>query len=814
MFKNYLKIAWRNMVRHKVFTVLNVLGLALGICVCIVIYQVSHYELSFDRFHPDKDRIYRVMGNVTENTGNQMHFARLSYPLPRLARTGGLSGLAAIAGCMPYNAQIKVTAGDGAVKKFDGRIDGHYPTTALVDPEYVEIFKYDWLAGNAGTALNAPNAVVLSEKRARQYFGPSPIDAMIGKQVVYDDSLICTVSGVVRDWEENSDLGFTDLISFSTIEHSFLRNTINPASWDQGDLSTTMLFVKLSKGVTARQLDPQMAALVRTHIGSSIKLKLWLEPLSDIHFNADVIENPVRTAHLPTLYSLMGIALFILSLAVVNFINLSTAQTIRRAKEVGVRKVLGSSKGSLLLQFLTETWTLSFLALLLAICMVKPVLYFFRSFIPNGVSFRPLQPSMLGLFLAVAVVATLLAGLYPAKLLAAYKPADGLKGVAQRKGGEAWVLRKALIVFQFSISLIFIIGSIVIASQLRYTREKDLGFTSDAIINIKTPWGSGYPTVAVLAQRMKALPGVSGVALEWVPPMTDNTRGMRIKLRLADEKPAFVTQVAADEAFIPLYAIRLVAGRNLLASDSVNEFVINENLSALMGNKTAADAIGKTLYWNDRPYPVVGVVADFHSHSLHDPITPLCIINRRDREGAIAVKLMSAGKGANSVRAVLSQMEMAWKQVFPAATFDYRFFDESLALLYEKDRQTAMLTNTAMGITIFISCMGLFGLALFMAEKRAKEISIRKVMGASVTNIVSLLSKDFVVLVLIAIVISAPAAWWLSNRWLQGFAYHIGLNGWVFLLAGLIVLFITLLTVGSQGVKAALVNPVKHLRTE
>jgi hypothetical protein len=313
---------------------------------------------------------------------------------------------------------------------------------------------------------------------------------------------------------------------------------------------------------------------------------------------------------------------------------------------------------------------------------------------------------------------------------------------------------------------------------------------------------------------MKALPGVSGVALEWVPPMTDNTRGMRIKLRLADEKPAFVTQVAADEAFIPLYAIRLVAGRNLLASDSVNEFVINENLSALMGNKTAVDAIGKTLYWNDRPYPVVGVVADFHSHSLHDPITPLCIINRRDREGAIAVKLMSAGKGANSVRAVLSQMEMAWKQVFPAATFDYRFFDESLALLYEKDRQTAMLTNTAMGITIFISCMGLFGLALFMAEKRAKEISIRKVMGASVTNIVSLLSKDFVVLVLIAIVISAPAAWWLSNRWLQGFAYHIGLNGWVFLLAGLIVLFITLLTVGSQGVKAALVNPVKHLRTE
>jgi putative ABC transport system permease protein len=414
----------------------------------------------------------------------------------------------------------------------------------------------------------------------------------------------------------------------------------------------------------------------------------------------------------------------------------------------------------------------------------------------------------------VCFATTLLAGLYPAKLLATYGPAASLKGVAERKGGEGWVVRKALIVFQFSISLIFIIGSIVIARQLRYTREKDLGFSSDAIINIRTPWGCGYPAVALLAQRLKALPVVSGVALEWVPPMTDNTRGMQIKFALADEKPTGVTQVAADDAFIPLYGIRMVAGRDLTPSDSVNEFVINEKLSAMMGNKTPLDAIGKILYWNDRPYPVVGVVADFHTHSLHDPITPLCIINRRDREGAIAVKLMSAGRGAGSVKAVLSRMEMVWKQVFPAAAFDYRFFDESLALLYEKDRQTAMLTNTAMGITIFVSCMGLFGLALFMAEKRAKEISIRKVMGASVANIVALLSKDFVVLVVIAIVVSAPAAWWLSSLWLRGFAYHIALNGWMFLLAGLIVLGITLVTVGFQGVKAALVNPVRHLRTE
>ena len=413
MFKHYLTIARRNMARQKLFTVLNVLGLALGICACIVIYQVSHYELSFDRFHPDKERIYQVMGDVTEKTGEISHFARLPFPLPGLARTG-LSGFAAVAGWMPYNAQIRVTGGDNTIKHFDSRVVGHYPSTAFVEPQYFDVFKYDWLAGNAATALNAPNAVVLGEKRARQYFGRGSIDAMIGRQVIYDDSLVCTVSGVVRDWEENTDLGFTDLISFSTIAHSFLQNTIDAVSWGVSDPSP-MVFAKLSQGANARQMDAAMAALVQTHAGSQIKLKLWLEPLSDIHFNADVIENPTRTAHLPTLYSLMGIAGFILLLAVVNFINLSTAQTIRRAKEVGVRKVLGSSKSSLLAQFLTETWALTFLALLLAICLVKPVLVLFRSFIPNGVSFRPLEPSMLGFFLAISFVTTLLAGLYPAK---------------------------------------------------------------------------------------------------------------------------------------------------------------------------------------------------------------------------------------------------------------------------------------------------------------------------------------------------------------------------------------------------------------
>ncbi len=234
MFKNYLKMAWRNMVRHKIFALLNVLGLALGICACIAIYQVTHYELSFDRFHPDKDRIYRVMGDVTENTGEISHFSRLPYPLPPLARTE-LSEFDAVAAWIPYNARIRVTAGDNTVRQFDSRVEGHYPSTILAEPQWFSIFHYDWLTGNAATALNAPNAVVLTEKRARQYFGRLPVDAMIGRQVMYDDSIVCTVSGVVRDWEENTDLGFTDLISYSTVEHSFLKNSMNLVSWGPGD---------------------------------------------------------------------------------------------------------------------------------------------------------------------------------------------------------------------------------------------------------------------------------------------------------------------------------------------------------------------------------------------------------------------------------------------------------------------------------------------------------------------------------------------------------------------------------------------------
>jgi putative ABC transport system permease protein len=813
MFKNYLKIAWRNLIRHKLYTSINVLGLSLGLCACIVIYTICSYEFSFDAFHKDRDRIYRVMGSVTENTGVRLNFGRVPLGVSQNGRTE-LSGLEVIAGLIPYNVRISIPDGNKPSKYFESKIgETHYLTTVIAEPQYFDIFKYKWLAGDAATALNAPFKVVLTESKAHQYFGNQPLNEIIGKQIIYGDSVSVAVSGIVKDWDKNTDLAFTDFISFLTLQSDFLKNSVNPDSWGENDMPV-WTFIKLSNATMPKDMNAQMAELVKRKAGSQVKLALSLEPLSDIHFNADVIENPIRTANRPVLYGLIAIALFILLLAIMNFINLSTAQSIRRSREVGVRKALGGSRMSLVFQFLTETLTLTFCAVILAVLLVKPVLTAFDSFLPNGITFHLFHFSTIIFLSIVILVTSALAGLYPAKVLSSYLPVLCLKGVEGKKGGEQWLLRKGLIIFQFAVSLVFIIASIVVTKQLDYTRKKDPGFTSDAIIIIATPWGDSLSKLSVLAQRVKQITGVERTALQWLAPMTDNGRVIQLRFNNEDQKEIEVGQIAGNEDFIPLYQIQLLAGRNLVHADSVKEFVINESFSRLMGNKAPGDALNKILYWRDKGYPVVGVVADFHSSSFHDPISPLCIINRPDRERNLAIKMATKGKHADNIKTILSRVENVWKKIYPGGSFKYQFYDESLALLYQKDRQSAALVNTAMFIAIFISSIGLFGLALFTAEQRAKEISIRKVLGAGVANITIMLSKDFIVLVLTSLLIASPVAWYLMNKWLQSFAYRINISWWVFILAGGAAIFIALVTVSFQALKAAIVNPIKNLRPE
>jgi hypothetical protein len=411
------------------------------------------------------------------------------------------------------------------------------------------------------------------------------------------------------------------------------------------------------------------------------------------------------------------------------------------------------------------------------------------------------------------VVTCLLAGFYPAKVLSSYLPILSLKGVADHSGGKGAYLRKALIVFQFSISLIFIIGTIVISNQIRFMRTKNKGFKTDAIITLNK-WGDQSGKMKVLAEKIKQLKGVDKVILQGTQPMGIAEQTSNFIYKGKNEIKTEVPIKIGNEDFIPFYQMKLIAGRNMMHSDSLKELVINETFSKVLGFKKPADAVGKFLYGGDKTLPIVGVVADFHQGSFHDRINPVVIEHMPEWETSLAVSLATKGNHVSDSKGITAEIEKQWKQLYPDGGFNFSFLDESISWLYEKDQQTAWLMNATMFITIFISCMGLFGLAMFTAERRTKEIGIRKVLGASVSDITTMLSKDFIVLIVIAILIASPIAWYFMNQWLQDFAYRINISWWVFVLAGLSAITIALITVSFQAIKAAIANPVKSLRTE
>lgn len=811
MIKNYFKTAWRVISRNKTYTSINILGLALGICACIVIYLITSYEMSFDTFHQDKERIFRVMTTARFSSGDKDVMNKVPFSSVAAARSE-LPGLEAISALSPYYAKISVRNGNKPVKNFDSKIEGaYYPGTVVTESQYFNIFKYNWLAGNPKFALNQPFKVVLTLSKAQKYFGKMPAEKMIGRELIYDDSLRVQVSGIIEDWKQHSDLAFTDFISYSTVQNSFLKKAFE----DDWNHMSTLAFVKLSAGANPEKLNTQLAALVKANAPKNpdIKLTLWLEPITHVHFNADVVENTIRTADLPAMYGLIGISLFILILALVNFINLATAQSIQRVKEIGVRKVMGSGKTGIMLQFLTETFLITCFSLTIAILLVDPILSAFQSFIPKEVTFHVLDSSTLIFIIAITLFTCLFAGLYPARVLSSYTPALSLKG-AGVQGNENWWLRKALIIFQFTISLIFIIGSLVVNSQLRYTHNKDMGFNADAIIIVRTNRNDTTHKMQVLAQKIRQLSSVSKVASEQYSPMDGRDGNIALKFKTVNEAETRIPMLSGNEDYLPLYQMKLLAGRNLLQADSLKEYVINETFMHMLGLHDPGKAIGKMLYYNNKPYPIVGIVADFHEKSFHETIKPVCIVNIPKTQNDLAIKLASRGKQPNTVRATLGQIEKLWKGIYPGETFNYSFFDESIALFYEKDYKTAKLINTAMVITIFVSCIGLFGLTMFTAKRRTAEIGIRKVLGATITDIAVMLSKDFIILVLIALVIASPVAFYLIARWLQNFVYHISISWWFFALSGIAAIFIALFTVSFQSIKAAMMNPAKSLRNE
>jgi putative ABC transport system permease protein len=822
MLKNIFKTAWRNLLRHRVNTTINVLGLALGIVVCLIIFLLVRFELGYDRFHPDGDRIYRIVarsvGPDGEGTGGFVTTA-----MPGAVRSE-VSGLESVAGFDNLYCSVEVPREGKESVVFDDAKHGEETSPIIIaQPQYLAIFKYQWLAGNAATALNDPFRVVLTAREAERYWGPQQDpDRWLGRTLIYHDSIRVTVSGIVADWKENSDFAFRDFISFPTIKASFLRDDFEE-SWSMWDFDV-QTFVKLAPGVSPARVERQLAGMMERHRQGPKEFHTYLslQPLNDIHYNEKYEDDFARKASLPTLYGLGGIALFILVIAAINFINLSTAQSVRRAREIGVRKVLGGRRGALIVQFLCETLVLVLAAAILALLIATPLLLAFRSLLPRGVELQVFVWPTLWFLVAIVVVTCLLAGFYPARVLAAYQPVLSLKGQGIRQLNNKSYLRRALIVFQFTVSLIFIIGTLIVARQIHFMLSTDLGFNHDAIVIIQTQReGTGHPR-ATLAAKIREIPEVELVTRNMEPPTASGHPGTFLALasaanaKMGDPGKIMASFDMVDTNYLRLFGMHLIVGRNLYQSDTIREFLVNETAALQLGFRRPADALGQIVNVGmDRGVgPIVGVIRDFHSKSMHEPITPFFISTNEWSGQDISVKLATKGRTADELSAVLGKLEKAWKEVYPAKKFAYVFFDESIARLYDKEKKMAEILDLAMGIAIFISCLGLWGLAAWVAEQRTKEIGIRKVLGATVVNIVGMLSKDFLWLVVLAILIASPVAWYFMHMWLQDFAYQVPISWWIYAVAGVGAIAIALLTVSVQAVRAATVNPVESLKAE
>ena len=809
MLFHHLRIGWRNIRSQRFYSVIHIVGLSVGVCACVVIYLIAQYEFSFDAFHPDARRIYRVVADARTDEGNTLFW---NSPFPAVSslehRVAGFEATTAFTG---FGESVKVLSANGEVlATYSGRQpDNDYAfSTILTGPDFFALFPHQWLVGSPDVLLDSLQ-IVLTERVARKYFGPGPLKDMLGRGLVYNDSLQVRVAGVVKDWQQPSDLNYTAFIS-------------SKLDWGRLEPGPSQAFVRLSKDITASRVNAQFDDLISRTMptldpGVS-HLRVRLQSLRDMHYTTEFhpsnTGDPFRKAYLPLLYALMAIALFILALAIINFINLSTAQSFQRMKEVGIRKVMGSSRKGLVLQFLVETLVLTGIAVFVSLALVPLALRALGGIIPPDIPFHLMNRGLWLFLLALTVLTALTAGFYPARLLSSYLPVLSLKGALDKKGTGGAGLRRVLIVFQFTLSLLFIIGSMVIHRQLVYMRNADKGFNSEDVVTVDFR-GARPGQMRVFADVLRfQQQGIRQVALEGNPPMGRDHEEVTFVLRSNNHfHRVKVRTEIGDENFLPFYGMRLVAGKNIYAGENVKAVLINETYARALGFAQPQDALQAQLYRlrDNMPYTVVGVVADYHQTSFHETIKPMIIWTWLSSAKGVAIKLDVHGAEA---KRVMKGIGSKWHQWFPDDPATIGLLDDSIHQLYLQENNVTVLMSTATGITVLISCMGLFGLALFSAGRRAKEIGIRKVMGATVTTIALLLSREFVLLVGVAIVIASPLAWWLATVWLRDFAYRANMDGWVFVEAAIAAIVLAVLTVGFQAVKAARANPVKVLRVE
>lgn len=818
MMKNYFKSIARQLWRNRLFTFLNIIGLSVCICVAWIIFRMVSYEYSFDKKIPDVENIYQVVSKSKGGDDNSEHgFAGIAKPVLN-ALINNVTGTKMVVP-MFYKQQHRATINDGANKPLR-QFENGVGTIHLVstNPEYFKMLGYRWLAGNPATALDAPEKLVLTDTKAQEYFPALNPQETIGKTIVYDDTVFRRVSGVV------AQLNYPN--SFSEDNNEFIpidKEDLANINWG-GKNSSTLLFIKPVNGVNPEAIMKQLNAINLKHNKESFEkynFKSWYDviPLSEKHFETQ-FGAQTRTADKKVLNGLMIVGAFLLLLACINYINLSTAQLPRRAKEIGIRKTLGSSSRQLIFGFIGETFILTSLAALFSFLLTAFAVKLFAGFLPEGLFDYMNYAEMTGFMLSLIVVVSLLSGLYPAWLSSKVNTVNVLKGVTENVvGKKSLSLRKGLIVFQFLIAQVFIIGSIIIYQQLSFALHMDLGFNKNGIVTVPIPYyvrnDSAYKgNKFILKNELEGNSSIAGVSLG-NRPMENSMMGNILSYYKDTTKIQHqVNMKFADTDYLHVYDFKLLAGRNFTASDTMNEIVINESAVKAFGFSSPQDAIGEMLtrLWKEQSgYPIVGVVADFHQFGIQTNIEPVLITTNKRNLYTLNVKLAKdVSKWSEGIEAI----ETEWKKLYAGVPFQYAFYDETIEKFYKDEERMQTLVTAATAIAILISCLGLFGLTTLTAFQRTKEVGIRKVLGASVPGIVRLLSKEFLWLVLISVIVATPIAWWLMNGWLQDYAYRIDIKWWMFIIAALAAVVIALVTVSYQAIKAAMANPVDSLRSE
>ena len=807
MITNYFKITARQLWRNRHFTMLNVLGLAIGISACWMVFRMVYYEFSFDKNIPEVADIYQVISGDELDQADDFPGVPLGLA-PLLAEHAPEDALV-----VPLYEQsferLQIPQGEGNESLVFEEQDNIVGTRS----SYFELLPYKWLAGGSKIAFIEPNSVVLTEKRAKVYF-PSLNPADIVGRTIMADTTQFVVSGVV------SNLPFPSSFQaqvFLPIREKDWTNLDWVSLW-----SARTLYVKTpSKSTLNHLLKVAQAEYniigAEQHAKYGTKVVFRTLPILEKHFNRQYDTNGT-SADKNVLYGLIAIGSFLLILACINYVNLSTAQVPQRAKEIGIRKTLGAKPRYLTANFLIETFVVTLFALLASWPLIAGFQRIFPEFMPTGLADFDNHPIVALFLIALLVLITFVAGLYPAYLINRLRAIETLKGKLETKvRGTRLTLRKSLIVFQFIIAQFFIVSALIIGQQLEFTLKTDLGFTHDAVVNIQMPYKS-YQNSDVnpflYKYALEKHPEIVGVSLGHEP--LNNSHWGDIYFFSADTGRIRLNapRKYIDEDYLKVYGIELLAGRNVQPTDTMREVLINEATLKALGLNAPEEAIGKHLVRTNQSFlPIVGVFKDFNQKSLRTKIEPLIMgtSNKRVKLGTFNIKLPT---DRHRWQESLALMEKEWKIIYPNAPFEYAFNDDRIRNLYEAEYRTSKLIGLATGVTIFISCLGLFGLATLTAFQRTKEIGIRKVLGATVSGIVGLLSRDFVKLVLIAVVIASPIAWWSMNKWLADFAYRIDIQWWMFALAGFAAVAIALLTVSWQAVRAAVANPVDSLKDE